>query len=170
MQTLADLLKSGIKRQNLAPEAHFPDVHWIHPKLSWEEGTQSLITLFPKDARRERPRPWYEAIRLTHWPRQVPPGNGPFYVPEWCLGVDSPEEATRLTTVLKGAGFRSMTVPIAMLPPTSEYLLAAMRITHGRFAWNVDPILYQVAWYPALGGLAKSPLRPYTTDRWEIRS
>lgn len=167
LPTLAELLKLGPRPDKSPASSHFMLSQWIHPSHDWGKGTRVLQQLFPKETRIEKPREWYASLQGTHWVGQVPPGNGPFYVPDWALNVESEAEATRLRTILKGAGFKQQDVPVAMLPITSEYLRYAMRIATADDAqWTVDPVIYQLYWYPGKRGATKN-LRAYTTVRWE---
>src|SRR5690606_37883327 len=101
------------------------------------------------DTRPERPKPWYGLLSQTHWPGRIPPGNRPFYVPEWALEVlgrdGRVDEAgsAALIKAVKAAGFRPAVAHVCYLPETSEYLAAAMRLVETH-AWTVNPITYRL--------------------------
>lgn len=157
MPTLREALrKSSSFKEKPIFEAHWLEHHWIYPSGDWTEGARALVAAFPKDTRPERPAKWYHLLRHTHWPDRVPPGNGPFYIPEWVLETEEMED------VLKAANFRKVVAHVAILPFDSEYLVTAMRIAKDR-AWNADPILFRVYVYPKERKFAKTPLREYNT-------
>jgi signal recognition particle subunit SEC65 len=162
MPTLTEVIKKA-KSLRIKPisGAHWVETHWVLPKGSWAEGAQKLVAAMPMDARPERPAHWYSLLSRTHWVGRVPPGNGPFYVPEWAV------ESQEMEASLRKAGFRPVSAHVAVLPPDGEYLVTAMR-TAGKVAWNVDPLLYRVYVYPTEKGLAGKELRDYNTERWTI--
>jgi hypothetical protein len=162
MPTLTEIIKpsSGIRAKPL-PEAHWVEYHWILPRGSWEGGVAALAKAMPRDARPQRPAPWYRLLARTHWPGRVPPGNGPFYVPDWAVDGPAMEDA------LKGSGFQRVVAHVVVLPPDAEYLTSAMRAA-GSHAWNADPLLYRGYIYPSLKALARQPLRDYNAERWVI--
>lgn len=164
MPTLLDYLFNRNLKSQLPEKAHFSEKQWIHPDLTWKEGTAALKTLFPRDARPERPKEWYRLLQETHWAGQVTPGNGPFYVPDWAIMAEEYEAAENIRNILKGANFKDKEVPLALLPANSEYLHVAMRVVETH-RWNVDPMLYRVYWYPWLK-TTKSALRNFSTHRW----
>lgn len=152
-------------------QAHFQEVHYVDTARSWDDAASRLVAAFPMDTRPERPKDWYRLLAGTHWPGQVPPGNGPFYVPGWSLGSfdkrGRPDEAAedRLIKALKGAGLKEVVAHGYYLPETSEYLAAAMRMV-GNSAWTVNPRTYRLYLYPSLRSWAKKPLRAFNTERW----
>lgn len=182
MPTLAELIRGSpdIKEKPI-PEAHWLEKHFVHPKLSWEEASRLVVQSFPRETRKERPAGWYLHLYGTHWPGCVPPGNGPFYIPEWVVeeawnkhaiqrnSPPRPEEQAiaqeAMEAQLKRAGFKVAIAHVVMLPQDGEYLHAAMRVARDR-AWNVDPFLYRAYVYPSLSRFAKSGLRPFNTSRW----
>lgn len=163
MPSLSDILHPKKRAATLPAVAHHGEEQWVHPKLSWEDGVKVLQSLFPKDTREDRPAAWYRRLRATHWPRCVPPGNGPFFLPTWPF--DAPLTDAQVSA-LKKAGFKLMQVPVRMLPNDAEYLASAMRAAADA-SWNVDPVLYKAYLYPTLPG-AKRSLRKYTTSPWSL--
>lgn len=153
------------KLEDPIPEAHFVEEHWIHPKFRWADAAQELTRLFPRDARPERPRPWYRRLAGTHWPGQIPPGNGPFYIPVWAL--EDGKESDTVTATLKKAGFRRVTAHVVYLPQNSEYLAAAMRAA-GKRPWTANPITARAYIYPKLRSTPDKKLRDYNVERWRI--
>lgn len=168
MPSLLDYLSGKNLKQTLPDSAHWAEQQWVHPSVDWAQGTEMLRAMAPRDTRVERPKRWYELLRLTHWPGQVPPGNGPFFVPDWALEVMGETETERLRAGLRAGGFRDLSVPVAVVPPSSDYLVWAMRITQG-FRWTANPVLYQVYWYPTLGAGRVPELRPFTVRPWDSR-
>lgn len=142
------------------PQAHFLERHFIHPKASWDEAARIVAGMFPRDTRAERPKPWYRLLAGTHWPGQVPPGNGPFYVPEW---VFADESLDALKARFKKEGFKEAVAHVVVLPMDGEYLAAAMRAAEQN-AWNVNPRTYRAYLYPTLGS-KKRVLRRYNVER-----
>ena len=181
MPTLVELIRGSLDiKEKPIPEAHWVEKHYIHPKLSWDEASQLLARTFPRETRKERPSGWYLLLHGTHWPGCVPPGNGPFYIPEWVVEeawrkhatqTDMPprsEEQERareaMEAQLKKVGFEEVVAHVVMLPQDGEYLHAAMRAARDR-AWNVDPFMYRAYIYPSLSKFAKQSLRPFNTTR-----
>lgn len=160
MPSVFDILKSRNPfPESPIPSAHYLEWQWVLPNVSWEEGVLRLQKLFPRDARTERPADWYKRIRNTHWPRKVPPGNGPFYVPEWAV------EDEDMAKALEKGGFKKVVAHVCILPPDGEYLIWAMRVARDR-TWNVDPIIYRLYIYPKLKRRGRDDLRDYNTKRW----
>jgi len=160
MPTLLEIIrkKPHIKERPIE-SAHRVEYHWVRLKGDWNDGAKALQTLFPREARVERPAEWYSLLRETHWPGKLPPGNGPFYVPEYAIKDDDMRRA------LERNGFVKVVAHVAVLPPDSEYLVAAMRGA-GKHPWTVDPILYFAYFYPKIKGWKVPELRPYNTTPW----
>lgn len=167
MFTFADAIRGAPRPPALPYGFQSWDWQWCYPQgKGWEAGRAALRAAFPKETRDERPAPWFRSHFWTHSGAFVPPGNGPFYIPEWA-GPEDGEAFDRWISGLKKAGFRRQRVATSSLPPTREYLIHAMRTIEGRMAWNVDPLLYVVYGYPQGGTKsAKRDLRPFTTGRW----
>lgn len=162
MPSLKDLQKNTKEfKETIIDPAHFLEHQWVNTKLDWPSGSLLLKKLFPRETKVERPQVWYKHLRGTHWPKEVPPGNGPFYIPEW---VFEPEELEKYTQVLKKNGFKQIEAHVVVLPDTGEYLVKAMRAA-GDFQWNVNPRTYRAYIYPRFG-TKKKELRNYTTERW----
>lgn len=165
--------KSKPIKETALPQAHSLERHLVHPKLSWEEGVAKLREVFPKDARPERPAKWYRRLSGNHWPGQVPPGNGPFYVPQWAF--DGPDWA-RVSKALSKEGFKEVVAHVVHIPADGEYLHATMRAAgihapDGGHPWNLDATTsglgYLAFLYPNIPGFnrKKMPLRPFTIER-----
>lgn len=142
--------------------AHFVERHWVLEDEDWATGAERLRELFPRDTEPERPAEWYRILAGTHWPGQLPPGNGPFYLPRWVFGE---EEREHKVETLEGAGFEKQVAHVAYLPQNGEYLVHAMRVADDRL-WTADPIAYRVYLYPDLGGEAE--LRKWNVERWQV--
>jgi hypothetical protein len=142
-------------------QAHFVERHWVQPKLDWAAAAQKLAEVFARDTRAERPAPWYAHLAGTHWPGSAPPGNAPFYVPEWVF--DDDDVAAR-AKALKAAGFREVIAHVVILPGNGEYLATAMRAA-GDLSWNVNPRTYRCYIYPTLPKGGATKLRAYNTKR-----
>ena len=153
------------KPPNPLPVAHFVETHWVNLKLPWAEAARELIRLLPRHARPERPLPWYGRLAGTHWPGQIPPGNGPFYIPEWTL--EGEKEAEIILSVLKKAGYRKVDAHVAYLPHNAEQLVVAMRDA-GKHPWTANPITARVYIYPQLRRTPDKELRPHNVERWRI--
>jgi hypothetical protein len=166
MPLLAELLKNkkDIPTSPLA-QTHFVERHFVLPKGSWADGVALLARHFPKEARPERPAAWYQQLAETHWPGRVPPGNGPFYLPEWLLEGAPEAQQQAWVKRLGAAGFKPVIAHVAYLPENTEYLVRAMQVA-GEHPWTVNPRTYRVYLYPTLTQLRKAPLRPFTTTRW----
>ena len=172
---IAALLKGGdeVFKPQLLTGAHFMEHQQIHPSLDWAGAAALLQRTFPRETRLERPQSWYRTLAATHWPATergpgpVPPGNGPFYVPDWVFQDLAEDEQKRLQAGLKAAGFKPVVAHVGYLPENNDYLVAAMRLA-GKHRWTVNPTTYRVYVYPSLG-IARPkryPLRDYTTERW----
>lgn len=144
--------------------AHFVERHMVHTELSWEQATQKMSDIFPRDARLERPADWYRRLIGTHWPQQVPPGNGPFYLPEWTFPEDKWAEYHEQ---LEEAGFEEAIAHVVMLPHNNEYLAAIMRAAQ-EHPWTANPITYRGYIYPELKKLRDRELRSYNVERGTI--
>lgn len=167
MPLLTEIITSSPKNKAPKPlvRAHFVEEHWIHPKLPWEQAARELVQLFPRDTRPERPRAWYRRLAGTHWPGQIPPGNGPFYVPEWTIEDNEAGDAIRET--LKKAGFRKAEAHALYLPQNSEQLVVAMRAAD-QHPWTANPLTGRAYIYPRLRRTPDRELRPYNVDRWRL--
>lgn len=166
LRTLKEVLTNRRElREQPLPQAHFVERHWILAKGSWEDGVRQLQAAFPRDTRPDRPAPWFQALAATHSPGLVPPGNGPFFVPDWAMEGAPPADVTVWESTLKRAGFRPMVAHCAYLPDNTEYLVRAMQIAGPKLPWTVNPWTYRVYCYPRISG-RPGPLRPYTTRRW----
>lgn len=137
----------------------------VHPRLAWAAGTELLRKTFRDDTRPDSPAPWYELLEGTHWPDQVPPGNGPFYVPLWVIHDPQSGEGKALLARLRSAGLKEAVAHVACLPENNDYLATAQRVA-APYAWNVNPILYRCYLYPSLGARWKRPRRHFNTVRW----
>lgn len=147
--------------------AHFQETHYVYTgKGGWDAGAKGLRELFPRTTHPQRPAEWYAQIRSTHWPARVPPGNGPFYLPDWVVGWDGAAEEKRRAKILLSGGYKTTDVAALYLSQSSEYLVSVMR-TAGEWAWNADPRLYVGYIYASLPSPGKAAtLRAYNTERW----
>lgn len=157
------------------PQAHALVRHFVRPGLSWLEGAAAMRACLPAETNPDLPAPWYRAIAATHGPGMVPPGTGPFYLPEW-VADPSPDESPvgrnagrrRGETIdarLRRAGFRLVVAHVVVLRPNADYLAAAKRMAL-RYPWTVHPQLYWVYLYPSLRATRGRDERPFTTRRW----
>lgn len=146
------------------PEAHFTELHWVNLRVPWAQAAQELVSLFPRDTRPDRPREWYACLRGTHWPRCIPPGNGPFYLPEWAF---SKEELERVIPTLKSAGYKQAVAHVVYLPQNAEQLVFAMRAAGNR-PWTANPITARAYIYPKLRKTPDRGLRMFNVERWRI--
>src|SRR5580704_224084 len=155
-------------REHPLPQAHFLERQLVHPKISWEQGSELLATYCAPGTA------WSNALELdllsaTHTSGQCPPGNGPFYLPEWSLvesGAEDTSEVYReMVARLTRLGFRSVVTHVIVLSETNDYLVDAMRAARN-IPWNVDPTLYRCYLYPTMGPRSGQRLRSYTTQRW----
>jgi hypothetical protein len=176
MLTLADLAKG--KRLIEPPpfrQAHFAEQHFVRVGVSWEAAAAELTELFPREARRERPGAWYRLIAGTHWaadlrmgrPAQIPPGNGPFYLPEWLLEGMPESRQKEMEKALKDAKYKKVWAQALYLPPNRDYLVSIMRAA-GSYLWNADPLMYRGYFYPTLGKSPAASLREYNVERWRL--
>lgn len=149
-------------RETPLPQAHFVERHLI-VSGSWETGCRKLAEAFPRETRPERPANWYRLLAGTHWPGRIPPGNGPFYMPEWAFTEEEYGERVR---ALKTAGFREVVAHVVVLPTNGEYLGAALRAA-GSYRWNANPYTYRAYLYPKLPKGKAKDLRDYNTERLE---
>ncbi len=147
------------------PQAHFVERQLVHSRLGWEDGTRLIMTRCPEATHRDHPHEWWELLTWTHAPGRVPPGNGPYFIPEWALDDFKSPEIRPIVSQLKRAGFREAVVHVVMLPHSNDYLASARRAA-GSMAWNVNPLLYRCYLYPTLGEKWTRPLRRFTTPRW----
>lgn len=169
MPLLLDIIEGRFPKQKSPkplPEAHFVEDHWVHTKLPWNAATQELTKLFPRDARPDRPRAWYARLAGTHFPGQLPPGNGPFYIPAWTL--EDGREGEQIIETLKKAGYKRIEAHVVYLPHNAEYLAVAMRAA-GRHPWTANPITARAYIYPQLRRVPDKKLRPFNVERWGIR-
>lgn len=148
-------------RERLLPQAHFLERQFVHPTLSWDKGCETLAVY---DGLYD-----LSLLATTHTAGQSPPGNGPFYVPDWALASSAESEtgdiARDIVNGLKRLGFRSVVAHAIVLSETNDYLVDAMRVAQ-TFPWNVDPLLYRCYLYPGMTARWRQPLRQYTTTRW----
>lgn len=144
------------------PQAHFTEFHWVNLRSPWAQAAQGLVSLFPRDTRPDRPREWYSCLWGTHWPGCIPPGNGPFYLPEWAFSED---ELARMVPILKSAGYKQVVAHVLFLPQNNEQLVAAMRAA-GKHPWTADPIRSRAYIYPKLRNTPDKQLREFNVDRW----
>lgn len=164
MPILSDIPTSKTPPQPI-DEAHFVETHWAHPKLSWAEACEKVAQLFPRETRPERPRKWFGLLAGTHWPGQLPPGNGPYYIPAWAFKDE--DEEKRIAEILKDAGFKEMDAHVVYLRQNSEYLADAMRAAGDR-TWTANPITARAYIYPDLRKPPEKDLRDYNVELWRI--
>lgn len=144
--------------------AHFVERHLVLKEQTWQEAAKHLTNLFPRDTRPERPAEWYRLLAGTHWPKQVPPGNAPFYLPEWAF----PENKwPSYREQLEEGGFEEAIAHVVLLPHNNEYLATTMRAADDR-AWTANPITYRGYIYPSLKKMADNPLRDFNVEREKI--
>lgn len=161
MARLTDLI-DGKRNKSPVTEAHFSEDQWIFP-MGWQEGTNFLPQLAPRAVKTGREREWFMAISSTHGPGCVVPGNGPFFLPTWVVEMaekESPGEGKALEELFKVNAIKLIEgIPVRMISGR-EAVLQAERVAED-WAWNMDPIIGRVAWYPMLskwkGGALREP-------------